>query len=181
MPRGAVASTPAEVRRAVLAFVDARGNTRETARALGWDLKKVNHCLRHKLGQELLVEHLASLQEQYRVDAQRVVGETAAVAFSDLPALLREAGTIEQLAAQPPHIRAAVMEVQVDADGRIEKLKMHPKLQALNALATYLRLAGTGDPSGHFEDRSSLGGLTLIGPGGEDHAQALPRPARAAE
>jgi hypothetical protein len=178
-----MAHNPSErdILQCVDAYVAERGVATSAARRLGFSDRKVRTALRTQLGQRRLIERTTALLEQYRVDSERVVGEAAAIAFADLPQILFRARTRDQLAALPPHQRAAVSEVHFDSDGNIEKIKLHPKLSALQLLASYLGMAGAGADSATAEQKSELGGLTIIGPDWDREPSTtvkIPRPRR---
>lgn len=156
------------------AYVAERGNLSAAARRLDMDRDVARGHLRTELGQQVLADLAGELLDQYRVSAMRVVGEAAAIAFADLPRILREARTVEELAELDAHLRAAISELVIGEDGNIEKVRLHPKLPALQLLAQYADIAGLG--SGAADDpasaRPELGGLTIVGPGGNTDDQS---------
>lgn len=170
----------------VRAYVACRGNQVETAERLGVDRRTVAKYLRSKEGQERLARYTADVLDQYHVSAMRVVGEAAAIAFSDLPRILQDGATIETLNQLEAHHRAAVAAVECDREGNIVKIRMHPKMEALKVLAVYAEIAGLGAvpqdaPDGTSSGRGELGGLHITGPSKEvttDEARPIPRPER---
>jgi len=165
----------------VRAFIANRGNAKAAGEEVGCIGKTVQERLATEEGQRLLAEYTGSLLEQYHVSATRVVGEAAALAFSDLPRILQGATTIEQLNQLEPQHRAAISQVECDSKGRVTKLRVHSKLDALKLLAVYAEIAGMGatpTTDDQVDPRARLGGLTIIGPTEASHAvdRGIPRP-----
>jgi len=105
------------------------------------------------------------------VNAERVLAELARVGFSDLTAYgeLLQSGELDNL---PPGAAAALSEVTVEtyADGRGAgarevrrvRVKLHPKLAALEALAKHLGLFAADDDDGAgIPDTRAVEDLTL--------------------
>ena len=153
-----------DTRAIVLAYIAERGNQSAAARRLEIDRGTVRQHLRTELGQQLVAELTAEALDQYRVDAMRVVGEMAAIGFADLPAMLNGVTKVAQLANLEPHQRAAISEVTLADDGEtIERIKLHPKIPALQLLAAYAGVEGLGADGAGTSSRPELGGLHIIG------------------
>lgn len=164
-----------DIRKCVDAYVAECGIATRAAKRVGFSDRKVRTALRTPLGQEYLVGRTAELLEQHHVDGARVVCEAAALAFADITQTLAQTRTCDQLAALPAHERAAVSEVQFDDSGNVRRLTLHPKLLALQLLASYLGMTGSSAPADSPAGKSELGGLTIICPCGTGRDR-IPRP-----
>jgi hypothetical protein len=151
-----------ETRDVVAAFVANKGNAAAAARDLGIGQRTAYARLKTPEGQVMVAEYAGELLEQYRVSAMRVVGEAAAIGFSDITQTLN-CKTAEDLLALPVQVRAAIAQIEQDSDGNIIKVRMHPKLDALKLLAMYTSIAGLGDTGDPTSTRPELGGLTIVG------------------
>lgn len=151
-----------DTREVVAAFVAEKGNAAAAGRSLGIGEATARKHLKSPDGQVLLAEYAGELLEQYRVSAMRVVGEAAAIGFSDITATL-SCDTVDDLQALPVQVRAAISEVQTDSNGKVVKVRMHPKLDALKLLAMYTSIQGLGDTDDPTSSRPELGGLTIVG------------------
>lgn len=178
--------TELTVEAVVRAYVASRGSQPEAAARLGCNRKTVGKYLRSEEGQERLAKYAGEILEQYHVSATRVVGEAAAIAFSDLPRILQKAMTIETLNELDAHHRAAIAEVTCDSDGKVTRVKLHPKLDSLKLLAVYAEIAGLGavppeGAEGTAATRGEVGGLHITGPQEAtitDEYREIPRPER---
>ena len=89
---------------------------------------------------------MAERSERTKVRADRVLRETAAVAFLDPALLFAPDGSLLPIHEMPPAARAAIAELEVseilDEDGhmvgRLKKVKLADKLGALTLLARHL-------------------------------------------
>lgn len=92
---------------------------------------------------EVLRQRVAALTASDRLNTDRIIAELQAIGFSNITDFLKNEHEIGDLRKLPAEVTSAIasFEEYVDENGnRRKKIKLHPKLQALNKMITLLKL-----------------------------------------
>jgi len=127
----------------VEAFIATRSVT-EAAKQVGYNRDHAKELLRRPDIRALVNRRLREAAKQAQITAVRTLTELAAVGYSSLVDMLGPDGlpAVDRL-KDSPQLAAAVSELQVDAQGRVRRVRLHDKMRALHDLAQIQRLLGT--------------------------------------
>lgn len=129
------------------------GNAGEAARRAGYSKNNLHHIAWETMQRPHVRDYLNTLQQKQahklNITAERILSEYARIAFSDMKQFLNPGNEIKDVSELDEDKTAAVESIQSDirhdggdSQGYTEKvkLKLHNKLEALNALAKNLGL-----------------------------------------
>jgi len=122
-------------------------NGSESAKAVGYAPSGARAQASKLLSKPNIQQHLqkmtAKAAEEAVITAKRTLDELAAVVYQDVADLIDDDGRVIPLSAMPDHARRAIsyFEIREDADGgRVTKVRLHPKNQAILMAMKYLGL-----------------------------------------
>lgn len=123
-------------------------NATQAAIRAGYSARTAQEQSARLLSKAIISEFIRKLQEKknhsLNITAERVTRELARIAFSDVGSLFEEDGSLKPLSAIPPSARRAIASLEVEESlhrGKVRKVKLWNKTEALQALVKHLRIA----------------------------------------
>ena len=96
-----------------------------------------SRLLRHSAIKAALTERYDCQNAASDTTVEKTVREWARIAYANLQHLFTEDGTVLPVHEWPIHAAHAVQSVELDSEGRVDKLKLWPKTAALEAVSKY--------------------------------------------
>lgn len=137
-------------------------NSRQAVIRAGYSPKHAKHqayyLMRHPAVLQYLADKRTALGEATGIKAQAVLERYAAIAFFDIRTLYDEHQNLIPLHQLSPATAAAIAAVETlekkDGTGKLVKVRLHDKIDALNALAKHLGLFEKHNVQQKEEDRT---------------------------
>ena len=135
MSRTLVAPLTVHHQKFVDAYMEMRVAT-QAAVAAGYNSNRGTDLLARPDVQAEINRRLAKIRKEVEITEANLAREMALIAFVDPGDMFDADGCLLPLCRMPGHMRRAVASYERDKDGCV-KIRLHPKLQALEALGKY--------------------------------------------